>query len=49
MVIRNDTSFIDKSELQAKLDEEKESHIVDKILNFLNIINVTAQISKHEK
>ena len=42
MVIRNDTSFIDSIELQAKLNEEKEGHIIDKFLDFLNLINITA-------
>ena len=39
-VVRNDTSFIDAEQLNEKINEKQESHIIKRIMDFFNIANI---------
>ena len=39
-VVRNDTSFIDAEQLNEKINEEREGHIIDNIMGYLNMVDI---------
>ena len=47
-VLRTQYSFIDAKTLNEKLDEERESHIVDQIMNAINIRDWITRQEKHK-
>ena len=48
-VVRNDTSFIDAEQLNEKINEEREGHIIDKILDCLKMVDIQDQLQKNER
>ena len=39
-VVRNDTSFIDAEQLNEKINEEREGHIIDKIMDYVKMVDI---------
>ena len=48
-VVRNDTSFIDAEQLNEKINEEREGHIIDNIMDYLKMFNIQDQLQKNER
>ena len=48
-VVRNDTSFIDAEQLNEKINEEREGHIIDNIMDCLKKVDIQDQLQKNER
>ena len=48
-VVRNDTSFIDAEQLNEKINEEREGHIIDNIMDYLKMFDIQDQLQKNER